>query len=233
MKKLLPLIIAVVAVSMLAITSSASAMNKAELIDAIASNSGLSKADSKRALEGFIASTSKAIKKGDRVALVGFGSFSISKRAARTGRNPQTGAEIKIAAKKVVKLNAFVDTCGNLARCATDEDLAAATARKAKISPELGALVVETFKEFVKKHVRAGERVNLRGFGSFVVKKREGGSKLNLLTGETIEIAPRTVVTFKPAKSFASKVKKKDEGRKKEGEARKKKAKKAQKTKAK
>ena len=78
-------------------------MNKAELIDAMAANAGLTKADAKRALESFVGATSSALKKGDRVALVGFGTFSVSKRAARKGRNPQTGKEIKIAAKKVVK----------------------------------------------------------------------------------------------------------------------------------
>ena len=81
-------------------------MNKAELVDAIASEAKLSKADSQRALEGFVNATTKALKKGDRVALVGFGSFSIAKRAARTGRNPQTGKAIKIAAKKVAKFKA-------------------------------------------------------------------------------------------------------------------------------
>jgi DNA-binding protein HU-beta len=81
-------------------------MNKAELVDAIAAGSGLSKADSKKALDAFIDSTTGALKKGDRVALVGFGSFSVSKRAARKGRNPQTGKEIKIAAKKVVRFKA-------------------------------------------------------------------------------------------------------------------------------
>ena len=81
-------------------------MNKAELIDAISTEAGLSKADAKRALDCTIDVVSKSLKKGDRVALVGFGSFSISKRAARKGRNPQTGKEIKIAAKKVVKFKA-------------------------------------------------------------------------------------------------------------------------------
>lgn len=81
-------------------------MNKAELIDAMASEAKMTKADTKKALEAFINSTTKSLKKGDRVALVGFGSFSISKRAARKGRNPQTGKEIKIAAKKVVKFKA-------------------------------------------------------------------------------------------------------------------------------
>ena len=78
-------------------------MNKAELVDAIASEAKLTKADSKKALDAFMKATSGALKKGDRVALVGFGSFSVVKRSARTGRNPQTGKEIKIAAKKVVK----------------------------------------------------------------------------------------------------------------------------------
>lgn len=74
-------------------------MNKAELVDAMASGSGLSKADAKRALDAFVDATSGALKSGDRISLVGFGSFSISKREARNGRNPKTGAVIKIAAK--------------------------------------------------------------------------------------------------------------------------------------
>lgn len=89
-------------------------MNKAELIEAVASESGLSKADAKRALDAFVNTTSGALKKGDRVALVGFGSFSISDRAARKGRNPQTGKEITIAAKKVVKFKAGSDLSGTV-----------------------------------------------------------------------------------------------------------------------
>jgi DNA-binding protein HU-beta len=81
-------------------------MNKAELIEAIASSAKISKADSKKALDGFIEATTKALKKGDRVALVGFGSFSVTKRAARKGRNPQTGKEITIKAKNVVRFKA-------------------------------------------------------------------------------------------------------------------------------
>ena len=82
-------------------------MNKAELIDAIASKAGLTKADSKKALDAFTESIAAELKKkGGRVALVGFGSFTVSERKARTGRNPQTGKEIKIAAKKVVRFKA-------------------------------------------------------------------------------------------------------------------------------
>jgi DNA-binding protein HU-beta len=84
-------------------------MNKAELIDQIASQAKLSKADAKRALDAFVGATTGALKKGDRVALVGFGSFGVSKRNARTGRNPQTGAPITIKAKKVVKFKAGSD----------------------------------------------------------------------------------------------------------------------------
>ena len=81
-------------------------MNKAQLIDAMASNANLTKADAKKALDAFITTTGAALKGGDRVALVGFGSFSIAQRSARTGRNPKTGAEMQIPAKKVVKFKA-------------------------------------------------------------------------------------------------------------------------------
>ena len=76
-------------------------MNKAELIDAIADAADLSKASAGRALDVAIATITKALKKGDTVTLVGFGTFSVRKRAARIGRNPRTGAEIKIKASKV------------------------------------------------------------------------------------------------------------------------------------
>ena len=81
-------------------------MNKAQLIDAIAKDANLTKADAKRALDAFINATTDSLKSGGRVALVGFGSFSVSQRNARTGRNPQTGAPINIAAKKLVKFKA-------------------------------------------------------------------------------------------------------------------------------
>ncbi len=76
-------------------------MNKSELIAAMAEKSGLSNADAKRALDGLTAAVSSALKSGDNVALIGFGTFAVTHKPARTGRNPQTGKEIKIAAKKV------------------------------------------------------------------------------------------------------------------------------------
>ena len=81
-------------------------MNKAELIDAMAAAAGLSKADAKKALDGFVGATTSALKKGERISLVGFGSFDISKRNARNGRNPKTGAVIQIAAKNTVRFKA-------------------------------------------------------------------------------------------------------------------------------
>ena len=76
-------------------------MNKAELISKIADDAGITKTQANEALDSFVAAVTKTLKSGDKVTLVGFGTFSVSKRAARNGRNPQTGAVIKIKAKKV------------------------------------------------------------------------------------------------------------------------------------
>lgn len=76
-------------------------MNKSELIDAIAAGADISKASAGRALDSTLESIAGALKRGDQVSLVGFGTFSVKHRAERTGRNPQTGAEIKIAASSV------------------------------------------------------------------------------------------------------------------------------------
>jgi DNA-binding protein HU-beta len=84
-------------------------MNKGQLIDAIAKGSGLSKAASEKALNATLDAISKALKKGERVGLVGYGSWSVVQRAARKGKNPQTGAVINIPAKKVVKFKPGAD----------------------------------------------------------------------------------------------------------------------------
>ena len=76
-------------------------MNKQELISVMAENAGLSKKDAEAALKAFMGAVESALVKGDKVQLVGFGTFEVRERAARTGRNPQTGAEMKIAAAKV------------------------------------------------------------------------------------------------------------------------------------
>ena len=76
-------------------------MNKSELIDAVAAAADISKAKASQAVDAVTASVTEALSKGDQVTLVGFGTFSVRERAARTGRNPRTGEEIKIAAAKI------------------------------------------------------------------------------------------------------------------------------------
>lgn len=89
-------------------------MNKAELIDKLAKDAGITKAQANSALDSFTDAVTKTLKAGDKVTLVGFGTFSISKRQARTGRNPQTGEAIKIKAKKVARFKAGKELAAKL-----------------------------------------------------------------------------------------------------------------------
>ncbi len=84
-------------------------MNKSNLIDGMAEDAGITKAAAKKALESFLGNVQGSLKGGNRVSLVGFGSWSVTRRAAREGRNPQTGKTIQIAAKNVVKFKAGSD----------------------------------------------------------------------------------------------------------------------------
>ena len=81
-------------------------MTKADLVASMADSAGVSKAVAEKALNGFISAVGKSLKKGDKIALTGFGTFSVSNRKARLGRNPQTGEQIKIKAAKVPKFSA-------------------------------------------------------------------------------------------------------------------------------
>ncbi len=89
-------------------------MNKAELVSKMAEDAGTTKVQAAAALDSFIAGVTKTLKSGDRLILVGFGTFSVSKRAARKGRNPSTGEAIKIKAKKVAKFKASKELSGKL-----------------------------------------------------------------------------------------------------------------------
>lgn len=94
-------------------------MTKSELVANIAKDTGLTKADTDRVVRSFIENVTKALKKGDDVALVGFGTFSVRKRKARMGKNPQTGEALKIPAAKVAKFKAgknLKDTVNNKRR---------------------------------------------------------------------------------------------------------------------
>ena len=81
-------------------------MKKAELVEAVATKAGLTKADAGRAIDATLEVITKTLAKGDKVPLVGFGTFAVSKRAARTGRNPQTGEAVKIAARNAITFKA-------------------------------------------------------------------------------------------------------------------------------
>jgi DNA-binding protein HU-beta len=89
-------------------------MNKAELIAKLADDVNITKTQAGAALDSFTEAIAKTLKKGDKVTLVGFGTFSVSKRAAPNGRNPQTGATIKIKAKKVAKFKAGKELAGRV-----------------------------------------------------------------------------------------------------------------------
>jgi DNA-binding protein HU-beta len=89
-------------------------MNKAELVDAIAANANLSKADAKKALDAFVEVLTETLKEGERISLVGFGSFSVSDRKERIGRNPKTREVITISAKKSVRFKAGAELSGKV-----------------------------------------------------------------------------------------------------------------------
>jgi len=89
-------------------------MNKAELINKLADDAGVTKTQANAALDSFVEAVTKTLKGGGKVTLVGFGTFSVSKRAARNGRNPQTGEVIKIKAKKVARFKAGKELAGKL-----------------------------------------------------------------------------------------------------------------------
>ena len=89
-------------------------MNKAELIAKVADDSGITKTQANSALDSFVEAVTKTLKGGGKVTLVGFGTFSVSKRAARNGRNPQTGEVIKIKARKVARFKAGKELSGKL-----------------------------------------------------------------------------------------------------------------------
>jgi len=84
-------------------------MNKTDLVEKIAASTGITKTSAAAAIDVLVASVTAALKKGDRVTLVGFGTFSVSQRKARNGRNPQTGGVLKIAARRVAKFTPGVD----------------------------------------------------------------------------------------------------------------------------
>ena len=89
-------------------------MNKTQLIDAIAAEAGLTKVDAKKAVDAFIKTTGEQLKDGEKIALVGFGTFSVSERPARMGRNPKTGEKIEVEKKRVVRFKPGSDLANEI-----------------------------------------------------------------------------------------------------------------------
>jgi nucleoid DNA-binding protein len=203
---------AVLGTGLAVVPGTALAMNKAELIEAMASESGLSKADSKRALEGFTSATTKALKKGDRLSMVGFGSFSISKRAARTGRSPQDRSFVEF--DRCPSFAAALDlipgrgdeqrnqSCPGVRKGDVVLDaalLAQETASNGErgLSEETAAAALEAFLSTTTKALKKGDRLSMVGFGSFSISKRSARTGRNPQTGKEIQIAAKNVVKFK------------------------------------
>jgi nucleoid DNA-binding protein len=198
-----------------AIPATVAAMNKAELIEAMASESGLSKADAKRALEGLINTTTKALKRGDSAVLVGFGAFSISKRSARTGRNPQYKSgrptDSPVTFTSCPEFAAALDLnpgkgdeasakCRDADVVIDAEQIASETGRDSerRLSKKDAQLALDAFINATTKALKKGDRLSVsEGFGTFSISKRSARTGRNPQTGKEIQIAAKNVVKFK------------------------------------
>lgn len=220
MFKKIPVVLFVVALVLAGAStapSTVSAMKKAELIDAMASESGLSKDESAAAADTLFGEMASALKKGDRLSLIGFGSFSISKRSARTGRNPQTGKEIKIPAKTVdffPEVRSMAAERRHHGTTVTGEDIVADVCGdrreredKCPYALALDALLTVTVDAYTR-----GETVEWGDFGSFSspaaesISKRSARTGRNPQTGKEIQIAAKNVVKFKAGAELSKSV---------------------------
>jgi nucleoid DNA-binding protein len=190
-------------------------MNKAELIEAMASHAGLSKSDAKRALDGLTSATTKALKKGDRIALIGFGSFSISKRSARTGRNPGSGngpaGDSPVTFASCPEFAAALDLnpgrgdeasakCRDADVVIDAKTIANETRgdRKGGLSEADAKRALEGFINATTKALQTGETVSVgETLGSFSISKRSARTGRNPQTGKEIQTAAKKEVRFK------------------------------------
>ncbi len=199
--------------------SPAYAMNKAELIDAIAKDAGLSEADVDHVLETVPILVGEALKKGNRVALIGFGSFSISKRT--TGGFCDEDSDGDGLCDGVCTDDGFC-VCESpwepefeagspeLSECqyyTTDEELIPAIARANKLTEEDAAAFLQSFKKIVHRAVRRGQWVETGGLGNFWNERMPRRTGRNPQTGATIKIAAKRVAKFKAGKALADTVK--------------------------
>lgn len=209
------------------VPGTALAMNKAELIEAMASASGLSKADAKRALEGITSATTKALKKGDRLSMAGFGSFSISKRSARTGRsdNERSPVEFESCPSFAAALD-LIHGRGDERRnqaCpgVRNGDVVLDAALLAKetggeeergLSELQADLALKAFISTTADALKKGDRLSIGGsdspggFGTFSISKRSARTGRNPQTGKEIQIAAKNVVKFKAGSELSKAV---------------------------
>jgi len=205
----------------LATTGGAAASKKPELVEAMASEAGLSKADAKRALDAITGGVTEALRDGDSAVLVGFGSFSISKRSARTGRNPQTGRRPKD--ESAVTFGACPEFAAALELNPGKGDEASAKCRDADVVIDAAYIASATrhgsraglSKADSKKAIDAlvgvttgalkkGDRLSIPApdgsddsFGSFSISKRSARTGRNPQTGKRAQSAAKNVVKFK------------------------------------
>jgi DNA-binding protein HU-beta len=180
------------------------AMNKAELIDAIASKSGLSKADSKRALEGFIDATAEVLRKGDNVSLMGFGSFSTSRSIGSDSCETMQVPHFEYDPATGVCVD------GECRSCATDdEEIARHMSALTSIDPKTSLVVIETIKsEIIAELFESNRDVKIRGLGQFAayIEAKASRRGRNPQTGKEIKIAAKRVVKFKAGAALSNKV---------------------------
>ena len=167
-----------------ALPGTAAAMNKAELIEAMASHSGLSTLNAERALNTFTEATTRALKTGESAVLIGFGSFSISKRSARTGRNPNSGNGLgddsPVTFESCPEFAAFLNLnpgkgdeasakCRDADVIIDAEYIASETERdtESRFSENDAQLALDAFTYETTKALKKGDRLSLIGFGSF------------------------------------------------------------------
>jgi len=204
-------------------TGGVAAMNKAELIEAMASESGLSKADSKRGLDAITNGVAEALAAGDSAVVVGFGSFSISKRSARTVRNPQSNrpkddspvtfgpcpefmelldinpGRGDVASARCLDADVRIDAeyvANNTGGRSSDQGLAAREAAK----------LIDALSTVVSDNLQSGETVTVERFGSFSISKRSARTGRNPRTGKEIKIAAKNVVKFKAGAELSGQV---------------------------
>ena len=206
---------AIIGLGLGVLPGTAAAMNKAELIEAMASHAGLSKADSKKALDGFTSATTNALSEGNSAVLIGFGSFSISKRSARTGRNPQhkngRPTDSAVTFESCPEFAAALDLnpgrgdeasakCRDADVTIDAESIARETGRdpESRLSEREVQRAVDALISVTTDALKKGERVLVSvGFGSFSISKRAARTGRNQQTGKEIQIAAKNVVKFK------------------------------------